>query len=660
VAQDRRHIRLHSHGIAAVVAAGCAALAIGVPALAGPPPQDGGPIPPQQPATTTTQDDTPLAPLQTSSRATTTSSAALPRRWRFVDTQLKPLDRLWIRRRGVYDRSPLLLQAVMLQVHAEALAVHAPGAVRRDERIAPLIRRILRPGTLRTKVARPASRVVNIPHVPGFYNDNTQHFSIDPPVVLALARAWQVRWQAHLSRELAAKARAAVLLVAQSRFYRWPSVRFGQLNWWTDVEAAAAMVGRKDILARDYPRQLNRLARASRRQVGTMLTAQLNAGLGWRYNARQPADSLRNRTSTSEYGALAISAIRHQSEARAAGMAPLPITTQRFVRTWSCRVLAGEWTHAGYLNWDSGLGSQREHLARYWAHALSGLYALATAPRSLRCAADSNKWAGWMFQRALDRYARLAAESPTGLLAPRPWGMTGPFSDPVRDPPLAAARVLAVAVRYAAVHPRPVQPPNLAAHDPDIRRIAVTTPHYATALHGVGTPMTRGGLGLSRLHAPDGDLLAPIRPPRGGWFAPLVDGGKTVPDGAWDVRSATGNTFRRGTFTRISARACGGPSCIAWRFDATGADVVATLTPKLSHHGYVALPTAMGAYVTPLPDDAGWRATNAHGSWELYWDGPPPPGPTTLVHRGRGRHDLVFALQPGTTTRIAFRLEIQR
>ncbi|HEX6390400.1 MAG TPA: hypothetical protein VFZ89_13150, partial [Solirubrobacteraceae bacterium] len=82
--------------------------------------------------------------LATGAPAPAQQPAPVPAQWRFVDTQLRAMDKLWRGRRGVYDRSSLTLQAVMLQVHAEALAVGAPAAVRRDGRIAPLIRRILR------------------------------------------------------------------------------------------------------------------------------------------------------------------------------------------------------------------------------------------------------------------------------------------------------------------------------------------------------------------------------------------------------------------------------------------------------------------------------------------------------------------------------------
>ncbi len=579
---------------------------------------------------------------------------AVPAQWRFVDTQVRAMDKLWVGERGFYDRRSLMLQALMLQVHAEALAVNAPAAVRRDGRIAPLIRRILRPGSLRRRRAR-AARNVHVPHVPGFYDERVQHFSIDPPIVLALARAWQVRAQVpNLDRTLARRARAAVLAIARSRFYRWPSQRRGQINWWADVETAAAMVGRRDILRRDFPRQVNRLARARRARLPGALTPQFNRGLGWRYEPQEDARGAKNRTDSSEYGSLAVSLIRHERRARAAGMKPLPRKTRRFLKTWSCRVLAGNWTHAGYLNWDSGLGSEREHLSRYWAHALSGLYALATAPPSLRCARRSHAWAAWMLDRALERYARLAGD---GLIAPRPWGMGGPFADRHRDPGLAAARVLAIAVRFAARHPVTAPPPNLAAHDPDIRRLAITTPRYATALLGYGTPMTRGGFGLARLHARDGDLLAPIRPPIGGWLAPLVKGERRTPATRWRVRRSTGRSFRRGAFRRLAVRGCGGKTCVTWRFDSAGAYLSARLRPGRLRRGYIALPTAMGASLRQLPGHRGWEATNAHGTWRLVWRRPPKRA-VRLVHRGRGRHDLVFHLPRGKVTRVSYRLEI--
>ena len=43
------------------------------------------------------------------------------------------------------------------------------------------------------------------------------------------------------------------------------------------------------------------------------------------------------------------------------------------------RTFRGEWTHTGYLNWDTGLGSNRWHLQRYWPLALAGPLTIATS-----------------------------------------------------------------------------------------------------------------------------------------------------------------------------------------------------------------------------------------------------------------------------------------
>ena len=54
-------------------------------------------------------------------------------------------------------------------------------------------------------------------------------------------------------------------------------------------------------------------------------------------------------------------------DALRAGMKPLAGVQQQTLRAWARRALPAYWTHAGYLNWDTGLYLLRWHLARYWA-----------------------------------------------------------------------------------------------------------------------------------------------------------------------------------------------------------------------------------------------------------------------------------------------------
>jgi hypothetical protein len=52
----------------------------------------------------------------------------------------------------------------------------------------------------------------------------------------------------------------------------------------------------------------------------------------------------------------------------------------RLLRRWLRRVLAGYWTDAGYLNWDTGLGFRRWHQAKKLGLAQHALIGIASAP----------------------------------------------------------------------------------------------------------------------------------------------------------------------------------------------------------------------------------------------------------------------------------------
>ena len=58
------------------------------------------------------------------------------------------------------------------------------------------------------------------------------------------------------------------------------------------------------------------------------------------------------------------------------------------LRDWVRRVLAGYWTHGGYLNWDTGLGFSRWHQRKKVGLAQLALIGVASQPE-LQPGADS-------------------------------------------------------------------------------------------------------------------------------------------------------------------------------------------------------------------------------------------------------------------------------
>ena len=125
------------------------------------------------------------------------------------------------------------------------------------------------------------------------------------------------------------------------------------------------------------------------------------------------------------------------------------------LRSWARRILTGDWTHAGYLNWDTGLAYRRWHLSRYWVFALGGLSTLAEAPVLDE---QEQRWARWMFDRALGYYERLQAGPPAArgaLDAPRRSARRRPTRSPTRSSSPRASPASSPTRRSPAPRTRP-------------------------------------------------------------------------------------------------------------------------------------------------------------------------------------------------------------
>jgi hypothetical protein len=189
-------------------------------------------------------------------------------------------------------------------------------------------------------------------------------------------------------------------------------------------------------------------------------------------------------------------------------MRPLPAALVHRLRTWVTRLIAGSWTHAGYLNWDTGKGRRRWHSAQYWAFAQQGLLTIATSPRFWTSRREG-RWAKALFDRGLELYSRRAAAN--GGQAPK--HMFGVHTR-MEDFDCFCARMLANAARAVALDlgSRPSEdPPPLFAFDSDTGRLAVTTPRYSTAI----VPDNRGafaygGIDPARLFGPGQTVAANV------------------------------------------------------------------------------------------------------------------------------------------------------
>jgi hypothetical protein len=281
-----------------------------------------------------------------------------------------------------------------------------------------------------------------------------------------------------------------------------------QINWNAELYAAAAIVsGRADLLRHEYRDQLADFAAHIARPAPGMATSNLGAGYQFHYTPEKRATAGTNLDSP-EYANLVVHAIAHYGAALRHGMRPLPPASLRRLRGWVTRLLAGSWTHAGYLNWDTGKGRRRWHSAQYWAFAQQGLLAIATAPR-FWASPRYGSWAKALFDRGLTLFQRRA--DANGGLAPK--HMFGVHTL-MEEFDCYCARMLANAARavVADLGSRPSEdPPPLYAFDPDTGRLAITTPRYSTAIvpdnRGV---FAYGGIDPARLFGPGQTVAANV------------------------------------------------------------------------------------------------------------------------------------------------------
>jgi hypothetical protein len=399
-----------------------------------------------------------------------------------------------------------VVNARMLQVHAgAALAAHT-GASRDDERARRLVATLLSsPAPFRTGGAD--VRGDKMFHLPGWITSLTDpeavmDKAVDPQVAQALVAAWRAGSTLQLDAATLQQIVQAVASTARCAFFRYPGIRLNQLNWNCALYALdAELTGATDLLRGDYREQMLRFATFATRPAHRGGTPNLGPGWHFSYLPNHDPASEANLDSA-EYANETLDCVRHYPAALAAGMAPLPVAALQIFRAYAQRTLYGDWTHSGYLNWDTGLGSQRRYIGKVMAFAQQGLLAIATTP-IVQSTPAMGAHARWLFDRGLDLYLRWLSEQADGT-APPPVQ----FGDHAHalgpdDRMLFAARMASNAAQAIALDLASVagaQPPPMYSFDPDTQRLAVSTPRYSTAIlvhnrHAVNY----GGLDLNRL-----------------------------------------------------------------------------------------------------------------------------------------------------------------
>jgi hypothetical protein len=286
------------------------------------------------------------------------------------------------------------------------------------------------------------------------------------------------------------------------------------------------MTGDSSLLRRDYYLHMRRFVAGvhrpwlADRRERPYYGGSTNLGPGYRFNyltTRPPGDAF--NLDSAEYANITVHFLLWYARARAVGMPALPRGDHEVLAAWVERVLLGYWTHSGFLNWDSGLGLKRWQIGKTFAFAQQGLLAVARAD-DFHARPEFGAWAKFFFDRGLALYTRWADEEGGGTLAPA-WlnGVRAEVGGGDGSKILFGARMAANAARAIdlGLGERPAQqPPPVYAYDPDIGRLAVSTPAYSTAVlaanHGA---VGYGGIELGRLYDGEGRPVATIggRPP---------------------------------------------------------------------------------------------------------------------------------------------------
>jgi hypothetical protein len=273
------------------------------------------------------------------------------------------------------------------------------------------------------------------------------------------------------------------------------------------------VTGSPRLLRHDLRLQIERFVARARGSAG----AAGNLGPGLRFNyLPHIRPGARMNTDSAEYANITASFTREYAQARRAGMrAPSP-AARRLLRQWLMRVLAGYWTHGGYVNWDTGFGFRRWHQAKKLGLSQQALIGIASAP-ALAPRPNAPAWAKYMLDRGFAFYERELERN--GDVPPGLFFGVHKLPQPAESARLALARMSSNAARAVAAglgSMREKEPPPLYAFDPDTGRLAVTTPDYNTAI----VPSSRGaypygGIDLARLYSGRQEVAAGIggRPP---------------------------------------------------------------------------------------------------------------------------------------------------
>ena len=454
--------------------------------------------------------------------------------WAFADRLQDHLDAHW--GGDFYNPGRSMYNANMLLTHAAAALAGHTGPARQDERARKLIAALCEGKAWRSVPADGPQG-----HIPGWTDSlgghPMQHLVVDTEIAWALAIAWRAREALGLDQATSDLIADRIIRTTDGEFWRWPALRLNQINWYARMyQAAASVGGNRGEMHGQLLRQLKRFVDGATRPMDGATVSNLGPGYRFHY-LPQASEAHKYNLDSAEYANIVCGFLVAYRQARDAGMAPLDSSRARVVRAWTERVLSGYWTHAGYLNWDTGLGFKRWHQGKKLGLSQSALLGIAMCPEL----SAQSPWAKHMLDRSFELFDRWTERS-RGLPPANAFDVPA-IDDNESSALLTAARVQANAAQAAIFglgEMKGAEPPPLYAYDPDVGRLAVTTPAYNTAIVAVTRgAFPYGGIELARLFDRDQDVAGGVggRPP--------ASFGVVVRDGGGGSRTPRSARWRR-------------------------------------------------------------------------------------------------------------------
>lgn len=429
-------------------------------------------------------------------------SASAHDRWLLADQVSNQTNPIWKNNRYSKGTPSIRVNAMMLQIHARAAVADHKGASRQDQRVND-IARLLCSYPVFIQKTNTRREIGSFPHAPAFtsvYSKHPEstalHPSADSIVIQALTDAYKARDAVDMPVELQEQIKRAVGAVARGKWYSKNQYAENQINWNADVAMADWTVnGYKPSLER-YRQSLVWLATYARRPIPGGKLSAFSDGYGFHYG---PTHGYRfNQIDSVEYANLVHGSLAYYQSAVNGGMRPLGRTQKARLDRWSDHVLYN-WTHAGYLNWDSALGNKRQHLEQYWGFSLWSL------ARSQSYMTETKK-------KVVDGIVEAGAE--TFAANPKRQTMFGArngFVESSNDLSLIAMRfALADITNFGrSSSKQTLDSSAFATHDKQMKRLAVSTPSYNTAVVGRAFHGT-GGIDINRLFDDQQRPLTPL------------------------------------------------------------------------------------------------------------------------------------------------------